>query len=105
MHVDHRARRPGVPLIDGIAVPIDLQRTIEVRTRLDRPLTAVFDFSAPENCLLFFIGGLQLKPYIECVHRAAWEEVPDFARAYNHIHARVTASQHCRVVAIDTISN
>src|SRR6266478_246119 len=105
MHVSHRARRPGVPLIDGIAVPINLQGTIEMCPRLDRPLTAVFDFSAPENCLPFFIGGLQLKPYIECVHCAAGEEVPDFARAYNHIHARAIASPHCRVGAIDRSSN
>src|SRR6266478_3070767 len=88
MHVNYRARRPGVPLIDGIAVPVNLQGTIEMCTRLDQPLTAVFDFSAPENCLPFFIAGLQLKPYIECVHRAAGEEVPDFARAYNYIPAR-----------------
>jgi len=47
--------------------------------------------------LAFFISGLQLKPYIEGVNRAAREEMPDLASAHNHIHASVIAPAHCRI--------
>src|SRR5260370_35270942 len=40
MHVNHRARRPGIPLVDGIAVAAVLQGTTEMGARPDRPLTA-----------------------------------------------------------------
>src|SRR6266851_8102419 len=80
MDVDNRPRGPGVSFVDGIAVPINLQRTIEVRPRLDRTFAAVLHLSAPENCLAFLIRGLKLKPDIEGVHRSAGEEVPDLAR-------------------------
>ena len=100
-NVNHRTRRPGVSFIDGIAVPIDLQRTIEVRAGLDRAFAVVLDFSAPENRLPFFIGSLQLKPDVECVHSAAGEKMPDLARPYDHIHAGVIASLDCCVGAID----
>src|SRR5258707_12336183 len=58
MYVNNRACRPGVPLVDGIAVPIDLQRTIEVRPGLDRAFAIILDLAAPENHLAFFICGL-----------------------------------------------
>ena len=101
MDVNNRACRPGVSFVDGISVPIDLQRTIEVRARLDRAFAVVLHLPAPENCLAFFISGLQLKPNVESVNRAAGEEVPDLARAHNDIHAGVIAAAHCRIGAID----
>src|SRR5713226_10728784 len=69
MDVDNGTSRPGVAFIDGIAVPINLQGAIEVRTRLDRALAIVFDSSAPDNRFTFFVGDLQLKPDIESDHR------------------------------------
>jgi len=58
MDVNNGASRPGVSFVDGISVPIDLQRTIEVRARLDPAFAIVLHFAAPENHLAFFISGL-----------------------------------------------
>src|SRR5258708_3607780 len=101
MHVDDGACGPGVSLVDGIPVPIDLQRTIEVRPRLDRTFAIVLHFPAPENRLAFFICGLQFKPNIKSVNRAAGEEVPNFAGAYNDVHASFIAPTNRRIGAID----
>src|SRR5712692_8470740 len=101
MDVNHRASGPRISLVDGIPVPIDLQRTIEVRPRLDRTFAIVLHFPAPENRLAFFICGLQFKPNIESVNCAAGEEVPNFAGAYNDIHASVIAPAHRRIGAIE----
>ncbi len=80
---------------------INLQRTIEMRSRLNPAFAVVLHFPAPENCLAFFIRGLQLEPHIESVHRTAREEVSDLARAHHHIHANVISTPHGRVGAID----
>ncbi len=72
-----------------------------MRARLDPAFAIVLHFPAPENYLAFFISGLQLKPYIEGVNRAAREEMPDLAGAHNHIHASVIAPAHRRIRAID----
>ncbi len=101
MDVNNGASRPGISFVDGIAVPIDLQRTIEMRPRLDLAFAVVLHFPAPENRLAFFIGGLEFQPDIEGIHRAAREEVPDLARAHDHIHANVIAPTHRRIGAID----
>src|SRR2546421_9842731 len=61
MDVNNGASRPSVSFVDGIAVPINLQRTIEVRPGLDRAFTIVLHHPAPENRLASFIRGLQLK--------------------------------------------
>src|ERR1700674_2996388 len=79
MHVNNGPSGPGITFVYGIAVSIDLQRTVEVRSRLHRTFAIVLHFSAPENRLTFFIGGLELEPDIESVHRATGEEVADFA--------------------------
>ena len=105
MDVHDRASGPGVALVDGIAVAIDLQRTIEVRSRFDGTFTVVLDFSAPEEYLAFFISRLQLEPDLEGVHRATWEKVADFAGTHDHVHAGVIAAAHGRVSAIDRSRN
>ena len=105
MDVNHGASGPGISFVDGIAVAIDLERTVEVGARLDRTFAIVFDFAAPENRLAFFIGGLQLEPDIEGVHCAAGEEVADLARAHNHIHTGVIAAANGGVCTIDGSSN
>jgi hypothetical protein len=101
MNINNGASRPGVPFVDGIAVPIDLQRTIEVRARLDGTFAIVLHFTAPENRLSFFIGGLQLQPNVESVYRAAGEEMSDLAGAHNDIHAGIVAAPHRRIGSID----
>src|SRR5260370_22197938 len=105
MYVNNRACRPGVPLVDGVAVPIDLQRTIELRPGLDWAFAIILDLPAPENHLAFFIRGLQFQPHIESIHCAAGKEVPDLARAHYNIHARVIATPHRRIGAIDGSSD
>ena len=101
MDVNNRPSRPGVSFVDGIAMPVNLQRTIEVRPGLDRSLAIVLHFPAPENHLAFFIRGLQLQPDIESVNRATREEVPNLAGAHDDIHASVIAAAQGRAGAIN----
>src|SRR5438046_8517357 len=105
MDVNNRAGSPGISFVDGIAVAIDLERTVEVSARLDRTFAIVFDFAAPEEYLAFFISSLQLEPDIEGVHRATWEKVPDFAGTHDHVHAGIIAAADGGVSAIDGSSN
>src|SRR5207244_5104487 len=86
-HIGQGACGPGITLVDGIAVAIELQRAIEVSAFFDGPLSTVFDHAAPENNVAILIGSLKLEPHIERVHRTAREEVSDLARAYDDIHA------------------
>ena len=79
MDVDDGAGGPGVALVDGIAVAVDLERFVEVRAGFDGALAVVFDFAAPEDGLAFFVGGLEFEPDVEGVDGAAGEEVADLA--------------------------
>src|SRR5580704_11589233 len=101
MDINNGASGPGVAFVDGIAVPVNLKRAIEVRPGFDGAFTVVLDLPAPENRLPLFIRGLQFQPHIESVDRAAGEKVPDLACAYNDVHARVIAAAHGRISAID----
>jgi hypothetical protein len=83
--IDNGASGPGVALVDGIAVGVDLERFVEVRAGFDRAFAVVFDFAAPENGLAFFVGGLEFKPNVEGIDSAAGEEVADFAGADDNI--------------------
>src|SRR5580692_9661256 len=58
-HIYHRTRSPGVALVDGIAVSIDLQRSIKVRAFFHRTFALVFDHAAPKNRLAFVVRTLQ----------------------------------------------
>src|SRR5260370_2078094 len=99
MDVNNGTSCPGGSFVDGVAVPIDLQRTIEVRSRLDRAFAIVLHFPAPANRLSFFICRLQLKPNIESVNCLAGEDMPDLAGSHAVIHASVTAPAHHPIVA------
>src|SRR6202521_4109253 len=105
MDINDRPGCPSVSLVDRIAVPIDLQGAIEVSSRLDRALAIVFDFSAPENRLSLFVGRLQFQPNVKCVDRSAWKEVPGLAGAHHDVYARVIASPHRGLCAIDRCSD
>ena len=72
-----------------------------MRSRLDGAFAVVLDFPAPEKHLTFFIRGLQFEPYIESVHRAAREEVPDLSRAHHDVDASIIAAPYGRIGAID----
>jgi len=76
MDVNDGAGGPGVALVDGIAVAIDLERFVEVRARLNGAFAVVFDFSAPENGLALFVGGLKFEPDVEGVHGASGKKWP-----------------------------
>ena len=105
MNVNNGASGPGVALVNRIAVPIDLKRTIEVSSRLDRAFAIVFNFSAPENDLAFLICGLQLEPGIESINGATWEKVADLPSADYNIHASIAAPAHSCIGAIDGSGN
>src|SRR4029077_20036781 len=49
MDVNNGACRPRISFVNRIAVPVDLQRTVEVRPGLDRAFAVVLDLPAPEN--------------------------------------------------------
>src|SRR5690242_9336388 len=101
MNVNDRASGPGVSLVDGIAVAIDLQRTIEMRSSLDGAFAVVLDFAAPENSLTFIVSGLQFEPDIEGVHRAAGEEMAGLANTHDNLGAGVVTAANGRIGAID----
>ena len=105
MHVNDGARGPRVALVDGIAVPVDLQRTIKVRAGLDGAFAVVFDLAAPENLLAFFVGGLQFQPNIEGVYGAPRKEVANLARSNDDVHANIIAAAHGGVRAINWSGN
>src|SRR5882724_12785868 len=71
VNVNDGAGGPGVALVDGIAVAVDLERFVEVRAGLDGTSAIVIDFAAPENGLAFFVGGLEFEPDVEGVHGSA----------------------------------
>src|SRR5260221_715618 len=65
-----------------------------MRTGFDRPFSVVLNFSAPENGLPFFIGGLQFQPDVEGVHGAARKKVADFAGSNHDIDKIIIAAAH-----------
>src|SRR5580700_4233228 len=67
MDINNGASGSGVAFVDGIAVPVNLKRAIEVRPGFDGAFTVVLDLPAPENRLPLFIRGLQFQPHIESV--------------------------------------
>src|SRR5271165_6130223 len=86
-HIYDRPRCPRVALVDGIAMRVDLQRTIKVRPLLDGAVAVILDHAAPENSLALIVRALQFEPGVVGVYRAAREEVPDFLGAHHHVHA------------------
>ena len=85
--VNHGARGPGVALVDGIAVAIDLQRAVKVRALFHRTVAVVFDHAAPENGLALLVGSLQFEPGVVGIDGAAGKKVADLFRADNHVDA------------------
>ena len=76
-HVHDGAGRPRVPLVDRVAVRIDLQRAVKVRALLDRTFAVVLDLAAPEDGLALVVDALELQPGVVGIDRAAREEVSD----------------------------
>src|SRR5690242_3701317 len=101
VYVDDGASGPGVALVDGIAVAVDLERFVEVSARFDGTFALVFDFTAPEDGLAFFVGGLELEPDVEGVDGAAWKEVAYFAGADDDVDQNIIASTDGGVYATE----
>ncbi len=91
-HIHHSARSPGVALVDGIAVGIDLQRAIKVRAFFHRTFAIVLDHAAPENGLAFVVRALQFEPGVVGVDRAAGEKMSDLLGAHDDVHAHGIAA-------------
>ena len=80
--------------VDGVAVRIDLQRTIKMRALVDGPVAVVLYHAAPEDGLALIVGSLEFQPRVVSIDSAAWEEVADFFCAHDHIHAhRIAPTQ------------
>src|SRR5262249_37878525 len=86
-NVGERPRGPSIPLVNRIAVAVELQRPVEVSAFLNGTLSVIFHPSAPENSAAVVVRSLKLEPDVESVHGAAREEVPDLARADDDVDA------------------
>ena len=94
--VHERAGGPGVALVDGIAVRVELERAVKMRAGLDGPLPVVRDFTAPENHAAMLVLSLELDPAIERIHGAAGEKVAKLASAHHHFDAHgLAAPEDC----------
>src|SRR5690242_14838412 len=59
-----------------------------MRPWLNRALAAVLDAPAPENHPAIGVLAFEFEPDIESIHGSARKEVPNLARAHNHVNAR-----------------
>ena len=82
--VQQAAHVERIALVNGIAVRVDLQGAEKVCAGVDRTRTASHS-AAPENPLAARIEGLEFDPDIECVDRAAGEEMAYLPSPHNHI--------------------
>ena len=57
MDVNHRARSPSVALVDRVAMPVDLQRTVKMRAGVYRTFSIIFGTATPENCVARIINS------------------------------------------------
>src|SRR5438270_3640754 len=69
------ASGPCIPLVDGIAVRIDLQGAVEMSSLFHGAVSVVFDHAAPEDGLAIVIGALEFEPGVVGVDRPAGEKV------------------------------
>ena len=92
--VDHGPRRPGIALVDRVAVGIHQERSVAVRPRLDRAAAAILDVAAPVEDATGGVFPLELEPDIEGIDRAAREEMPDGAGARHDVDAVAPARPH-----------
>src|ERR1051326_2208287 len=73
---------------------INLQRAVEMRTLLDWAMAVVFYHAAPEDGLAFIVFAFQFEPRIVGIDGTAGEEVANFFRAHDYVHAhRIAAPQ------------
>ena len=92
--VGQRTRHPGVALVDGVAVVVEQEAAVEVRPALHRPLASVLHGAAVEDGAPAVVGGQELHPHVEGVHRPAGEEVADLPRPHHHLEAHRFAAGH-----------
>src|SRR5947199_268151 len=94
VYIDDRSRRPGVALVNRIAMLVDLKRTIEMRAFFNWTFAVIFDASAPENGLAVVVGGFEFEPCVVGIDGAAGKEVADFLGSNDNIDSHsVTAAQ------------
>ena len=94
VNIHDRARGPGIPLVDRISVRIDLQRAVEMRTRIHRTFALVFHFTAGKDGLTLIIACGQFDPAVKRIHGPAREEVSQLAGSHHHIHAIGPVAAH-----------
>jgi hypothetical protein len=99
-HIYDGARGPGIALVDGIAVCVDLQRTIEMRAFFHRTFAIILDHATPEDCLALVVDALQFKPRVVGVDGAAGEKVSDLLGANDDIDADGIAAAQRRLHAV-----
>ena len=104
-HIHDGSRGPGVALVDGIAVRVDLQRAIEVRAFFHRTFAIVLHHAAPEDGLAFVVRALQFEPGVVGIDGAAGEKVSNLLGAYDHIHAHGIAAAQGGLHAVQRSGN
>src|SRR6185437_14615701 len=99
------SRGPGIPPSDRVAVLVNQQRAIEMRSGINWTVAIVLDAAAPENDASLVIGRLQRKPAVEGVNRSAREEVAKFHRAQYDVNTHGVTGANCRVHTIQRSSH
>src|SRR5208283_2969605 len=91
-HVYDGARGPGVALVDRVAVRVDLQRAVEVRSLFHRTFAVVLDHATPENRLALVVDAFKFEPSVVGIDGAAGKKMPDAFGAHHDIDANGIAA-------------
>src|SRR6516164_99160 len=89
-YIYNRPRRPRIALVDEIAMFVNLQRAVEVRSGIDR--SAGIGLAAPEEHLALVVHGFHLYPGLGSVHSATRKKVSNLAGAHDNVDARAVAA-------------
>src|SRR5215475_2453978 len=100
-NISDRTRGPCISLVDRVAIPVELERPVEVGTFFYRSFAIIFHLSAPEDDSAGFVRGLKLKPHVKGVHGTAWKEVSDLTGADDHVDTICLSGPDCRTHSIE----
>ncbi len=86
-HVGHGPRHPGVPLVDRVAVGVELEAPVEVRARIHGSLSLVFDRAAVHEHAPPVVDRFELDPDIERIDGSPGKEMTDFPGPHDDLDA------------------
>ena len=89
-HVGDGTRRPGVALVDHVAVLVELQAAVEMGAAIHRTVVAV-EKPAVKHGAALRVFDAEFDPYVEGVDGAAGKKVTELARAHDDVEAHSLA--------------